>query len=213
MSNEGAFLTAIREDSDGDTPRLIYADWLEERGDPRAEFLRVECLLASLPLRDNQYTRLKGRLRSMAARVDQDWVGLVSRVPLGFEPDDFFFESQGWTHFTVRWQNERLVHFPEGSWVGDCPPHDLFPSAEEWRAFWSVLEDLRSWDWVGDYGSGIICGVPWDLRVSYRGRALACSGNGFDGDAAPPGFAGFFRALRRLIQCKDSAEGAEGDNA
>ncbi|MFK8115321.1 MAG: TIGR02996 domain-containing protein [Rubripirellula sp.] len=29
--------------------RLIYADWLDERGDPRGEFIRVQCELASLP--------------------------------------------------------------------------------------------------------------------------------------------------------------------
>jgi hypothetical protein len=28
-------------------PRLILADWLEERGDPRADFIRVQCELAA----------------------------------------------------------------------------------------------------------------------------------------------------------------------
>jgi hypothetical protein len=29
-------------------PRLVYADWLDERGDPRGEFIRVQCELARL---------------------------------------------------------------------------------------------------------------------------------------------------------------------
>ena len=33
--HDEAFLQAIRENPDDDAPRLIYADWLEERGDPR----------------------------------------------------------------------------------------------------------------------------------------------------------------------------------
>src|SRR5262245_25173530 len=44
-----AFLAAIREAPDDDAPRLIYADWLEDNGDPhRAEFIRLGCRLARL---------------------------------------------------------------------------------------------------------------------------------------------------------------------
>src|ERR1700675_459464 len=40
MSDEKAFLTAILERPD-DARKLVYADWLEEQGDPRAEYLRL----------------------------------------------------------------------------------------------------------------------------------------------------------------------------
>ena len=43
MTHDDAFLQAIIEDPDHDAPRLLYADWLEERGDPRGEFIRVQC--------------------------------------------------------------------------------------------------------------------------------------------------------------------------
>jgi uncharacterized protein (TIGR02996 family) len=43
MTQDDAFLQAIIENPDDDTPRLVYADWLEEHGDPdRAEFIRVQ---------------------------------------------------------------------------------------------------------------------------------------------------------------------------
>jgi uncharacterized protein (TIGR02996 family) len=49
MSEEQALLRAICEDPDDDTVRLVYADWLEERGEPdevaRAEFIRVQVAL------------------------------------------------------------------------------------------------------------------------------------------------------------------------
>jgi uncharacterized protein (TIGR02996 family) len=49
MSDEPALLSAIIAHPDEDTPRLAYADWLDERGDPtRAEFIRVQCRLADL---------------------------------------------------------------------------------------------------------------------------------------------------------------------
>ena len=42
MNPDDAFLQAIRDAPDDDAPRLIYADWLDERGDPRGEFIRVQ---------------------------------------------------------------------------------------------------------------------------------------------------------------------------
>lgn len=46
MHNAEALLATIREHPDLDGPRLVYADWLEERGDPRGEFIRVQLELA-----------------------------------------------------------------------------------------------------------------------------------------------------------------------
>jgi uncharacterized protein (TIGR02996 family) len=40
MDKEWGFLNAILERPEDDTLKLIYADWLEERGDPRGEYLR-----------------------------------------------------------------------------------------------------------------------------------------------------------------------------
>lgn len=46
MSLEDAFLRAILTAPDSDACRLSYADWLEERGNPRGEFIRVQCEIA-----------------------------------------------------------------------------------------------------------------------------------------------------------------------
>lgn len=44
LSEHEAFLRAIFDNPDDDTPRLVYADYLEENGDPlRAEFIRIGC--------------------------------------------------------------------------------------------------------------------------------------------------------------------------
>jgi uncharacterized protein (TIGR02996 family) len=42
MSSEESFMKAILEAPDDDALRLVYADWLEERGDPRGEFIRIQ---------------------------------------------------------------------------------------------------------------------------------------------------------------------------
>jgi uncharacterized protein (TIGR02996 family) len=44
MNEEAAFIRAICEQPDEDTPRLAFADWLDEHERPeRAEFIRVQC--------------------------------------------------------------------------------------------------------------------------------------------------------------------------
>ena len=45
MTDRIAFLHAIARRPDDDLPRLIFADWLDEHGEPdRAEFIRLQCL-------------------------------------------------------------------------------------------------------------------------------------------------------------------------
>jgi uncharacterized protein (TIGR02996 family) len=48
VETQKEFIRSICDNSDDDTPRLIYADWLEEHGDPdRARFIRLQCDLAN----------------------------------------------------------------------------------------------------------------------------------------------------------------------
>lgn len=47
MSTANAFLRQIRENPDDDALRLVFADWLDENGDPeRAEFIRAQIELS-----------------------------------------------------------------------------------------------------------------------------------------------------------------------
>jgi uncharacterized protein (TIGR02996 family) len=49
MTDHDTFLRAIIAEPDDDLPRLIFADFLDERGEgERAEFIRVQCELATL---------------------------------------------------------------------------------------------------------------------------------------------------------------------
>jgi uncharacterized protein (TIGR02996 family) len=42
MNDEAGFLNALRANPEDIETRLVYADWLEERGDPRHELIRLE---------------------------------------------------------------------------------------------------------------------------------------------------------------------------
>ncbi len=74
MSDEKALLAAIWEDPHEDTPRLVYADWLQETGNAvnvaRAEFIRLQCELAGLEWDD-------------PARAAPEWRSNVLRMKYG----------------------------------------------------------------------------------------------------------------------------------
>ena len=68
------FLDAICANPADDTARLVYADWLEERGNaPRAEFIRTQIARAALPAWDARHVRLLMRERVLLAAHEREW--------------------------------------------------------------------------------------------------------------------------------------------
>jgi uncharacterized protein (TIGR02996 family) len=81
VDEDEAFLAAIRQQPADNTVRLVYADWLDERDDPRGELLRIECLLHQGSEADADHT-LRQRLSELGGRVDVRWLAAVCRVPV-----------------------------------------------------------------------------------------------------------------------------------
>ena len=80
MTHEDAFLADIIEHPDDDSLRLIYADFLDERGDPRGEFIRTQIELARLPDNPGSSSRrleLEARERALLEEHEQQWLGRV----------------------------------------------------------------------------------------------------------------------------------------
>jgi uncharacterized protein (TIGR02996 family) len=73
MPDEQSFLDEITAHPDDDVPRLIYADWLEEREDPRGEFIRVQCELAKLRKTQKRFAELRQRERELSLLHLQQW--------------------------------------------------------------------------------------------------------------------------------------------
>jgi uncharacterized protein (TIGR02996 family) len=78
MPDDDAFLRAVLADPDDDEPRLVYADWLEERGDVRGEFIALQCRLARLRAADPARPAMAARARQLRRAHGRDWAG-----PLG----------------------------------------------------------------------------------------------------------------------------------
>ncbi len=76
------FWPAILADP-GVMSRLVYADWLEEQGDPRAEFIRVQCELAQLTDDAPRWAGLKARETELLERHGQAWQAPLRRLVRG----------------------------------------------------------------------------------------------------------------------------------
>ncbi len=88
MSDEDALLAAIAANPDEDTPRLAYADWLDENATcdaqrARAEFIRVQIEAARVydaRARD-AYDLLDGRAKALQERYARAWVAELTVAP------------------------------------------------------------------------------------------------------------------------------------
>jgi type IV pilus assembly protein PilB len=124
MTDE-TFLSAIHAEPDNDMHRLAYADWLEERGDPRGEFIHVQCWLARMQDTDPLYPRLREREQELLDQHRPAWLGELgpltkqSTFRRGFldevalEPSAFFTPRLPLCPPTVR----RVLASLEGYWA------------------------------------------------------------------------------------------------
>jgi uncharacterized protein (TIGR02996 family) len=79
VTDEEVFQRAIAENPGDDTIRLLFADWLEERGDRRAEFLRLDCTLEGMKPSEEYYAEMIRRWLDLRARLNPAWLASVGR--------------------------------------------------------------------------------------------------------------------------------------
>ncbi|WP_029630347.1 TIGR02996 domain-containing protein [Zavarzinella formosa] len=72
-AEEAAFLELVCASPEDDVPRLVFADWLDERDDPRGEFIRIQCALARLSPADPNRPTLLDREAMLIARFHAPW--------------------------------------------------------------------------------------------------------------------------------------------
>jgi uncharacterized protein (TIGR02996 family) len=75
MNQEKSFLEAIRARPGSNQVRLIYADWLEEQGDPRGDFIRRQCQAAGLASWNPRRLALESEAHALLLRHEADWLG------------------------------------------------------------------------------------------------------------------------------------------
>jgi len=73
------FLRDLSAQPHDDALRTVYADWLEERGDLRGEYLRLELELAGLERTDPRYAPREERLRTLRLDLNEPWLAVAGK--------------------------------------------------------------------------------------------------------------------------------------
>jgi uncharacterized protein (TIGR02996 family) len=110
MNPETPFLVAIQANPSDVARRLIYADWLEERG----EMIRVEEEMRALPVFSDRFWELKPRRLELLQQLDEPW---LESIRYGTDcPPTFAHVPCGWREWwrlirvlTERWHGSRGV--------------------------------------------------------------------------------------------------------
>jgi uncharacterized protein (TIGR02996 family) len=77
VSVEANFIDEIQHDPLSEYARLIYADWLDERGDVRASFLRLEIEYVKTNLTGKLALQWYSELEQLLPQIDFDWIKQV----------------------------------------------------------------------------------------------------------------------------------------
>jgi len=86
MDDEAAFLAAMQTDPASRLTRHVYADWLEERGDPRHEIVRVCEAMRAVPVWSDEYWQLKARRNELWTRFPIEWLEATGYDGSDYDP-------------------------------------------------------------------------------------------------------------------------------
>jgi uncharacterized protein (TIGR02996 family) len=145
MTSDGdALLRAICEQPWEDTPRLVYADWLEENGRPeRAEFIRLQIELAAMP-------RNK--------RFDTPQQERANELELKWDP-----------HESVR---TRAAKRPKESWSADLPTGAGVEWSHCYERGFRCMVTFSSMKTVRAHADAVFAAAPIDTVIVKRLQPL-----------------------------------------
>ena len=144
MADDADFLKAIRAAPADPVPRLIYADFLDDHADPRADLIRSQERMRELPPYSDEYWLLKPSRDAIKADAPAEWLRAMSYdLPLAVMGHGW---PDGWRE---RW---RVIRAFVTEWHGVAMPdvggrreeieaverafgNDLPPSLREFVAF------------------------------------------------------------------------------
>jgi uncharacterized protein (TIGR02996 family) len=124
MSADGRnLIEAIRADPEDDFVRQVYADWLEEQGQPdRAELVRVQLALPSgrrskVRQTPKQVRTLKAREQELLKLHEAEWLGPLAQAGVRFERG---LGVAHWSSLPDLQKGGRLLEQHGADWVVEC---------------------------------------------------------------------------------------------
>jgi uncharacterized protein (TIGR02996 family) len=180
MTDAPALLAAIRAAPDDDAPRLVYADWLDEHGQPeRAAFIRIQCELAR-----TGDPALRRREAELLAEHHDAFAGHLAAPHLrfrfergfvaGFGHTGIFVAHRGGGMILLRFFPDRLVISTGIRRTNDVP--ELFDRRNKYLL--RGIYDLEA--------SGFPAMMKFECTSAAENQDISFSGT-FDGESLSPG--------------------------
>jgi len=123
-----ALVRAILLEPESDDLRLQYADMLEEDGSTeavaRGRFIRIQCLLATMEVHDEDYSALAVHEREILGEYWREWVRpicLASGEPLPISPRPDAPVRRWWSWRGFQWRHEIPAPRPAEIWHIEWP--------------------------------------------------------------------------------------------
>jgi hypothetical protein len=91
------------------------------------------------------------------------------------------------------WQDGRLTFRHDGAWLS------VAPTADEWKEFWKVRDDVGVWSWPAEVGdlANVRDGLLYALEIEVGSRSVKSKGQVV---GSPPGFDEKLRQFHRALQ-------------
>jgi uncharacterized protein (TIGR02996 family) len=137
---ENQMIQAIRSRrhrAEDEERRLVYADWLEARGDIRAEFIRIDLAMRSLDPDHPAWTRAEDELSAVRVQCDPAWVELIEEAPAKDGRATTLERRRQDTH-SEGWQ--RLLELIDEAATSGA--HDFAPRRQMTEAQWAQIVTL-----------------------------------------------------------------------
>jgi uncharacterized protein (TIGR02996 family) len=101
MNDILTFLRAIAANPSDESCRLVFADWLEEHGDGRAEFVRLDCALQFLGPDQTGYAEMRSRWAELRLHLSPSWLVVLGRSEIENCEMQFVFQCpRKWEELT-----------------------------------------------------------------------------------------------------------------
>ncbi|MCA9070670.1 MAG: SUMF1/EgtB/PvdO family nonheme iron enzyme, partial [Planctomycetaceae bacterium] len=138
--NESDFLRAIEQDPIDPLPRLVYADWLDEQGDPRGELLRIQEELRQIkvPNRLLKESRMQELLKEGVEPLLITHTNSIGMQETLIFPGEFVMGSPSNEAGHSEDENQIQVQLTHPFWLGQCPVT---------RSGWRAIMGDRPWQW------------------------------------------------------------------
>lgn len=174
LKEQEPFLAEIRENPDDLAAYAVFADWLEEQGNPRGEFMNIQLQLEDEKLRAPARKKLQEQEKTLLKKHQEEWLGDLApfllkknRHPSGYrkQPMVSWKFSRGFLdsitiHFAKPDFVKTLKNSPHASMLRELRIRE-FPHGEELVEEFEEYAD-REWDWDDNPSLDALSGAKFE---------------------------------------------------